>query len=68
MADKTPSRGVVDSIAALRLRRYFERGAGAAPKRAPKAPTVQQLRVEVAKIAVKRTKKKSKKGKVKRHA
>lgn len=61
MADKKPGdRGVVDSIARLRELRYMTRGPGAAPKRAPKPTSVQQLRVQVAKIAVK---KKAKKGK-----
>lgn len=50
-------RGVVDSIAALRLKRYYENGAGAAPSRAPATPTVDQLRAKVAKVKPKKRKK-----------
>lgn len=55
---KPAGRGVVDSIAALRLRRYNEKGPGAARARPAKLPTVDQLRAKVAKVPVKVRKKK----------
>lgn len=56
--DKKPAnRGVADSIRRLRELRYMTRGAGAKLK-APAKPTVEQLRSDVAKIAVKPAKKK----------
>lgn len=62
--DKKPGdRGVVDSIYALRMKRYNEKGAGAV--RAPaKLATVDQLRSKIAKVpAVKISKKKKKRTK-----
>ena len=56
--DKKPAnRGVAESIARLRLLRYMTKGPGAKHK-APTKPTVEQLRSDVAKIAVKPAKKK----------
>lgn len=64
MPERKAAPGEVEqSIARLRELRYMTRGAGAKPRREPKMPTVAQLRTEVAKIAVKRTKKKARKGK-----
>ena len=58
--DKKPAgRGVVDSIYALRLKRYNERGPGA--KREPKTPTIEKLRADVAKVKPKAAKKKKRK-------
>ena len=52
--DKKPSdRGVADSIAALRLKRYMTKGPGAKPTRAAAKPSVEALRSEVAKTAKK---------------
>lgn len=61
--DKKPGdRGVVDSIYALRMKRYNEKGAGAA--RAPaKLATVEQLREKVAKVPPVKIRKKKMKGK-----
>jgi len=56
---KETGRGVVDSIAALRLKRYMEKGPGASSPRAPKKPTIDKLRAEVSKVVVKKSKKKS---------
>lgn len=55
MSDKKPAgRGVVDSIYALRLRRFNEYGPGSArAKASTPAPTVDQLRAKVAAIAPK---------------
>jgi hypothetical protein len=63
MADqkKTTGRGVVDSIYALRLKRYNEKGPGAARAKPAKLPSVDQLRDQVAKVKPKARKKKSKK-------
>lgn len=59
---KKPSdRGVVDSIAALRLLRYNTNGPGAARAKPAKLPSVDQLRDQVAKVKPKVRKKKSKK-------
>lgn len=56
--DKKPgNRGVVDSIARLRNLRYMTKGPGA-KHAAPAKPTVDQLRADVAKVAVKPAKKK----------
>lgn len=64
MADKKPAdRGVVDSIANLRHLRYMTRGPGQFERKrkvAP-APTVDQLRSTVDKVAKKAAKKKTKK-------
>ncbi len=68
---KTTDRGVVDSIARLREQRYMTKGLGAVEQarrdgRASqktamkKLPTVDQLRDQVSKVAVKVRKKKSK--------
>lgn len=55
MADKKPAgRGVVDSIYALRLRRFNEYGPGSARAKATPAPTVDQLRETVAAITPKK--------------
>ncbi len=59
--EKVSGRGVVDSIYALRLNRYNTKGPGAKRARPAERPSVEQLRVKVAKVAVK--KKKAKKGK-----
>jgi hypothetical protein len=62
MSDTPKGRGVVDSIRALRERRYNEYGPGA--KRAPAKPSVEELRATVAKIPAKKAaKKKAKKSK-----
>lgn len=63
MIDKKPAgRGIVDSIYALRLRRFNEYGPGSArAKTTP--PTVDQLRAKVAAIATKPKRPKAKKGK-----
>lgn len=61
--DKKPGdRGVLDSIYALRMRRYNEKGAGA--KSAPaKLATVEQLRAKVSKVPTKISKRKKKRTK-----
>jgi hypothetical protein len=62
MSDKKASdRGVVDSIARLREIRYMTKGPGAARARAPKKPTIDKLRSDVAKVEKKT--KKAKQGK-----
>lgn len=59
---KSTDRGVADSIAQLRLNRYMTKGAGAKRAKAPTPlPSVDQLRDQVAKVAIKVRKKKSKK-------
>lgn len=56
MQEKKPaSRGVVDSIAALRELRYMTKGPGA-KRRSPAKPSIEKLRVDVAKVAKKKTK------------
>lgn len=52
MQDKKPaSRGVVDSIAHLRYLRFMTKGPGAKRAKAPAPlPSVNQLRVQVAKV------------------
>lgn len=56
MQEKKPAgRGVVDSIAALRELRYMTKGPGA-KRRAPAKPSIEKLRVDVAKVAKKKTK------------
>lgn len=65
MADKKAGdRGVVDSITALRMKRYNEKGAGSL-KKVPALPTIDQLREKVAKVPAK---KKAKRGKKKKGA
>lgn len=57
MQTKKPAdRGVADSIAALRLKRYNEKGPGAARAKPAARPTVDQLRSKVAKVAKKKPK------------
>lgn len=60
--DKKPgSRGVVDSIAALRLKRYNEKGAGAKhAKPAPSPATVKLLQAVVDSVKPKKRKKSKK--------
>lgn len=55
MQEKKPTnRGVVDSIAALRELRYMTKGPGAVrAKRTPAKPSIEKLRVDVAKVAKK---------------
>lgn len=57
---KPADRGVVDSIAALRLMRYLEKGPGAKPARQTTRPSVDQLRSDVATVVKKAAKKKPK--------
>jgi len=62
MTDKKPAgRGVVDSIAALRRRRFNEYGPGSSRAKSTPAPTVDQLREKVAAIVPKKRPKKAKK-------
>lgn len=57
MSDKKSSdRGVVDSIARLREIRYLTKGPGAKSPRAPKRPTIDKLRKDVAKVTAKKAK------------
>jgi hypothetical protein len=52
--DKKPSdRGVADSIAALRLKRWMDKGPGAKPAREPAKPSVDGLRDKVASVGKK---------------
>ena len=53
---KPPTRGVVDSIAALRMGRYMTKGPGAKRAREPSKPTVDDLRGSLAKITKKKIK------------
>jgi hypothetical protein len=57
-----PSHSKADDIAALRLRRYMEKGPGAKPSKVPKPPSIEKLRAEIAKVPAKKAKK-SRKGK-----
>jgi hypothetical protein len=64
MADpkKTTGRGVVDSIAALRLLRYNTKGPGAERAKPIAKPSIEKLRDVVAKVVTKKKKRKVKKG------
>lgn len=57
-------RGVVDSIRALRERRYMERGPGA--KRSRTKPSVEELRDAIARVPEKLGRKKKKSNKPQR--